>query len=91
MKTRTSCRLSARMRRIASGSSPAPSAPSEMVTRTLAVEWADRNVRVNSIAPGYLETDMTVGLRENERWWMTSEVYCVPSASMVARRRYVRS
>jgi NAD(P)-dependent dehydrogenase (short-subunit alcohol dehydrogenase family) len=40
----------------------------EMVTRTLAVEWADRAVRVNSVAPGYLETDMTAGLRENERW-----------------------
>jgi NAD(P)-dependent dehydrogenase (short-subunit alcohol dehydrogenase family) len=40
----------------------------EMVTRTLAVEWADRNVRVNSVAPGYLQTDMTAGLLEHERW-----------------------
>lgn len=36
----------------------------EMVTRTLAVEWATRGIRVNAVAPGYLETDMTAGLRE---------------------------
>jgi NAD(P)-dependent dehydrogenase (short-subunit alcohol dehydrogenase family) len=40
----------------------------EMVTRTLAVEWADRNVRVNSVAPGYLQTEMTDGLLGHERW-----------------------
>ena len=40
----------------------------EMVTRTLAIEWAARDVRVNAVAPGYLETDMTAGLREHPRW-----------------------
>jgi NAD(P)-dependent dehydrogenase (short-subunit alcohol dehydrogenase family) len=40
----------------------------EMVTKTLAVEWATRGVRVNSVAPGYLETDMTAGLLRHERW-----------------------
>ena len=40
----------------------------EMVTRTLAVEWASRGIRVNAVAPGYLETEMTAGLREHPRW-----------------------
>ena len=34
----------------------------EMLTKTLAIEWADRNVRVNAVAPGYFATEMTAGL-----------------------------
>jgi NAD(P)-dependent dehydrogenase (short-subunit alcohol dehydrogenase family) len=40
----------------------------EMVTRTLAVEWAARQIRVNSVAPGYLATEMSAGLREHPAW-----------------------
>ena len=40
----------------------------EMVTRTLAEEWADRGIRVNSLAPGYIETAMTEGLRAHDGW-----------------------
>jgi NAD(P)-dependent dehydrogenase (short-subunit alcohol dehydrogenase family) len=38
----------------------------EMMTRQLAMEWADRGVRVNAVAPAYFETDLTAGLRANE-------------------------
>ena len=34
----------------------------EMMTRTLAIEWAGMGVRVNSVAPGYVMTDLLVGL-----------------------------
>lgn len=36
-----------------------------LLAKSLASEWADRNVRVNVIAPGYVETDMTSALREH--------------------------
>ena len=31
----------------------------DQMTRVLALEWADRNIRVNSIAPGWTESDFT--------------------------------
>jgi NAD(P)-dependent dehydrogenase (short-subunit alcohol dehydrogenase family) len=37
----------------------------EATIRALAVEWGDRNVRVNGVAPGYVSTDLTHGLRDN--------------------------
>ena len=37
------------------------------MTRALARELGDRGIRVNSIAPGYLETEMTHGLDESQR------------------------
>jgi NAD(P)-dependent dehydrogenase (short-subunit alcohol dehydrogenase family) len=40
----------------------------EALTRTLALEWAQYNIRVNAIAPGYFETDMTDALRNHDRW-----------------------
>lgn len=38
----------------------------ELLTRALALDWARKGVRVNTIAPGYFETDLTAGMRDNE-------------------------
>lgn len=35
------------------------------LTRALAVEWAEHNIRVNAIGPGYFKTDLTEGLENH--------------------------
>jgi 3-oxoacyl-[acyl-carrier protein] reductase len=37
------------------------------ITRSLARELGERNITVNSIAPGYLDTEMSHGLDDNQR------------------------
>ena len=37
----------------------------EQLMRALALDWAAKGVRVNAIAPGYFETDLTAGLVGN--------------------------
>lgn len=38
-----------------------------LLTKSLAIEWARYNIRVNAIAPHYLETELTKGLRNSEK------------------------
>ena len=41
-----------------------------LLTKSLAVEWAPFHIRVNSISPGYIATDMTLSAPQEwqERW-----------------------
>jgi 2-deoxy-D-gluconate 3-dehydrogenase len=35
------------------------------LTKSLAVAWAENNIQVNSIAPGWLDTDLTQAARRD--------------------------
>jgi 3-oxoacyl-[acyl-carrier protein] reductase len=37
----------------------------EAMVRSLAVEWAGEGVRINAISPGFIETDLTAGVRDH--------------------------
>ena len=56
-------------------------------TKSLAREVAGRAVRVNAIAPGYIETEMTDKLNENQREVLVSQIPMgrIGSADEVAR------
>ena len=37
------------------------------MARTMAVDWTRYGIRVNTVAPGYVATDLTAGLQQNEK------------------------
>lgn len=42
-----------------------------LITKSLAVEWAKQGVRVNAVVPGYTATELTLAGRSNEEWFST--------------------
>lgn len=55
------------------------------LTRSLAVEWAPHNVRVNSISPGYTLTEMTQTVPEYHEGW----IKLIPMRRMAEPREIV--
>lgn len=49
------------------------------LTKSLAVEWASLGIRVNSISPGYIRTEMTGNVRED---WQNIWVKMIPFGRM---------
>lgn len=49
------------------------------LTKSLAVEWADKGIRVNSISPGYIRTEMTGNVRQD---WQDLWVNSIPFKRM---------
>ncbi|MFC0672735.1 glucose 1-dehydrogenase [Brachybacterium hainanense] len=50
------------------------------LTRSAALEWADRGVRVNAIAPGYMQTELTRGFFEEggaqiDQWMLMTPMH----------------
>lgn len=59
------CSLMSDLARPTTGNYAAAKGGLRMLTRAMAGEWAQYNIQVNGIAPGYFESDMTQKLKED--------------------------
>jgi len=48
----------------------------EMLTKSLASEWATRNITVNCIGPGYFMSEMTENIMDSPEFGTTIKTYC---------------
>jgi len=65
------CSLMSEIGRTTTGSYAAAKGGLKMLTRAMAVEWAKHNIQINGIGPGYILTELTKPLSENQefsRW-----------------------
>jgi NAD(P)-dependent dehydrogenase (short-subunit alcohol dehydrogenase family) len=46
------------------------------LTKSLAVEWVNKGIRVNCVSPGYIWTDLTAAVREDYRNAWTAQIPC---------------
>ena len=46
------------------------------LTKSLAVEWINKGIRVNSISPGYIETELSASVREDYRKSWAAQIPC---------------
>ena len=60
------CSLMSEVGRSTTGPYTAAKGGLKMLTRAMATEWAQHNIQVNGIGPGYFLTDMTRALAEDE-------------------------
>ncbi|MFZ5944365.1 MAG: SDR family NAD(P)-dependent oxidoreductase [Bacillota bacterium] len=51
-----------------------------MLTKSLAVEWAKHNIRVNTLAPGYIITPINP--------WMSDPAVCKPTLDLIPMQRF---
>ncbi|MCH6257525.1 glucose 1-dehydrogenase [Puniceicoccaceae bacterium K14] len=62
------CSLMSDLARPTTGNYAAAKGGLKMLTRAMAGEWAKDNIQINSIGPGYFETEMTQALKNDEKF-----------------------
>lgn len=65
-KVINTCSLMSEVGRPTTGNYAAAKGGLKMLTRAMAVEWAEHNIQANAIGPGYFETELTRPLVEDE-------------------------